>query len=186
MTEFIIAIILITMCSIFDKCRGSKELTIISNFAEAMLMGACLALLATIYSDYGLSETAAITLGFALLFAVCEWPGWGAPLGALLYDTEMGKTGLERWQVGILKTNPVLALIARGGIWALPALLMSCWYPEFIYIFVAMPVAMPVAVVVARELGGKYKHKNTWQLQELIRGGLCATLTYMMALGATL
>lgn len=183
MIEHSIAIILIICCAAMDRCRGSKELKVISNFFEAFVMGLCLASLALMYTSYGADFYLVIVI-FALLFAVCEWPGWGGPLGAVLYKHEMRKSELERWQVGPLKTNPVFALIARGAIWSSPALLMSAWYSELIYIFVAMSFSMPVAVVVAREIGQRYKVGNTWQLQEYIRGGMTATLTYLMAWGA--
>lgn len=184
MKTHLIALALIICCAILDRCRGSKKLTIISNFFEAMMIGAALACLALTYSDLTGWDVVIAVCGFALLFAVCEWPGWGGPLGAVLYKHEMRKNELERWQVGPLKTNPVFALIARGAIWSSPALLMSAWYSELIYIFVAMSISMPVAVVAAREIGERYKVGNTWRLQEYIRGGMTATLTYLMAWGA--
>lgn len=63
---------------------------------------------------------------------------------------------------------------------------MSPFYPELIYIFVAMSISMPVAVVAAREIGVRLHVQNTWQLQEIFRGALTGALTYAMALGATL
>lgn len=183
MIEHSIAIILIICCAAMDRCRGSKELKVISNFFEAFVMGLCLASLALMYTSYGADFYLAIVI-FALLFAVCEWPGWGEPLGALLYKGNMRPGKLERWQVGPLKKNPVFALIVRGAIWTCPAVLMSPFYPELIYIFVAMSISMPVAVVAAREVGVRLHVQNTWQLQEIFRGALTGAVTYLMALGA--
>lgn len=179
---YLLALCLITMCSILHRTRGDKKVTIISNYVEASLMGICLSILA-------LANTPAevhfvpLSILFGLLYGLTEKPGWGEPLSSALYGTVMRKRHLEKWQVGPLAKNAYLALAARGAIWASPAFILMQWYDEFFYIFVAQSIAMPAGVAITRLADKKFIFKNSWQANEYISGALVASLTFLFSIG---
>jgi hypothetical protein len=146
-------------------------------------MGICLAVLLFINNlpDFTLVPLA---VGFGILYGLTEKFGWGEPLGSALFGYPMNPKQLEKWQVGPLKKNAYLALVARGGIWASPALALVPYYEQFLFIFIAMGIAMPVSVLIARFIG-EYRsltNKAVWRLNEYIRGGLVASLTFVFGL----
>lgn len=174
---YLLALCLIAMCSILDRTRGDKKITIISNYVEACLMGICLSALAFINDtpeDYMLP----LGLLFGLMYGLTEKPGWGEPLSAALYGREMRKKHLEKWQVGPLAKNTYLALIARGAIWGSPALIMMYWYEQFFYVFVAQTIAMSASIAITRIADKKITFKNSWQVNEYIRGAMVGLLTF--------
>lgn len=177
--DLILVAVCIFMCSALDRCRGSNKLNIVSNTFEAFLMGGFLAAIVIIASGTGADWW--VIPAFGAGFALFERFGWGEPLNAVLYDREMIESQLERWQVGPLAKDPEMALVVRGAIWGIPALAMSFYIEQFLFIMISMAIAMPVAVIAARQIGQRRKVNDLWALQEKIRGGLCATLTYIFA-----
>lgn len=108
-----------------------------------------------------------IVIGFAAGMST----GWGEPLGALLDRRPQNPFELERWQIGILKKNALLAMIVRGamtGFWVLPLMYID---PRAGLISLAMMIAMPVAILIARDAAGETE-KEKWEMQEFLRGFL--------------
>ena len=120
---------------------------------------------------------------FALLWALGSTTGWGTPIGAALNNETMGRAGEWR-QVGVLKPNTFLALLARGCIWGLPVLLLSPWFvtwPAFVAISISFTAA-PYLARLGKEEWFKYSWlAKRWHLQEWIRGLLTGLLTYLIA-----
>jgi hypothetical protein len=109
------------------------------------------------------------TIPFVAAFVTGAAIGWGKPYGAFIRGEPM-ETGvkLHWWQVGSLKTNVRLAIIARGGLWGAPILLLGNLghLPEISIVGVAYIIAFPLALFTARD----------WELSESVRGWIAMAL----------
>jgi len=111
----------------------------------------------------------------AILFALGSAPGWGDPIGRVLYqkdDPKPEEARYEWWQVGILQDNPILALISRGLIWGAPPLLLIYFIPNVWVIAVSMSIAMPFSAYVIGKFVPWSEKYDKWHLMEYLRGGL--------------
>ena len=128
-----------------------------------------------------------ISLGLTVAVGVGYSIGWGVPLSAALagytnsekWQEELGKPGnTEGWQKDILKKSVILALIIRGGMIGLPALLLLYLVPTVYYIGLTAMLAMPASAFMGAAIGKytKFEYSNT--AAELIRGGLWLALLY--------
>ena len=154
-------ILLILFCAAMDRARGD-EFDIISRAAEKLFYGAAVGALA--------GATGLIWLAFAGLFALGASPGWGAPMGAYYNGTKMGPE-YEWWQAGPLRTDPLMALAARGVIWAAP-IAPVCWYVGSWWPVVGVIVGLPVSCIAARKWWGGEPAKTQWNRAELLRGAI--------------
>ena len=87
------------------------------------------------------------TLPFVLAFAAGGSPGW-----PLHYVYNEDKPVDEWWAVGPLVDNVLLAVFARGAIWALPMALMYPLGQEFGWAAVSMFVAFPLSQIAVRRM----------------------------------
>ncbi|MHB1176060.1 MAG: hypothetical protein ACYCZJ_13155 [Sulfuriferula sp.] len=111
-----------------------------------------------------------LTLPIMLAIIAGASPGLSQPMGALLNGgTDQGEP--ERWQVGMLKTNALLACIVRGVMWGLPVSLLAYFDHRLIWALPAYAIAFPGAILVAR-----YLLKSDWEKAEFLRGGIAASL----------
>lgn len=120
----------------------------------------------------------ALTICITLLFMLGMSFAWGEPLGSALDDKPMRPDHTEWWQVGPLKTNAWLALIARGALWGVCLLPLLHWEPRVVTVIPAYAIAVPGAIVITRFV------KGDWMTQEYIRGWLGGTLIWLF--GSTL
>ena len=124
----------------------------------------------------------------AAAFMLGEGMGWGCPLGAALRGSPMDaincRSGLERWQIGVLARNAWAALAARGALWGLPLALLGLALQDTRLL--AMPAVMSVAMVAAPALvraGNRWRPSDhLWGKQEFLRGWLVGAL--LLALSA--
>lgn len=116
-----------------------------------------------------------IMLATVLATIVGRAPGWGEPMGAALTGKDMNQNELEWYQVGILKRNAWLALLARGALWG------ACYIPivyfdsRYMYAVLAFTIALPVAAFVS-----KITLYGNWETQERYRGGLAGVFISAM------
>lgn len=111
-----------------------------------------------------------MTLPIMLAIVIGASPGLSQPMGSLLKDgTDPGLP--EWWQVGILKTNALLACLVRGAMWGLPVSLLAYFDHRLIWVLPAYTIAFPGAILIAR-----YLCKSDWEKAEFMRGGIAASL----------
>ncbi len=170
-------------CAFFDRLRGDDRG--FGKFAEAMALGACLWVII-----FGLAVDTPDFIIFCLLVAIGYMPGWGQFTGSLLGNREIQPgSDLETWQPKCLYYRPWVSAILRGIILGLPVLCFVSWVPESIYASLALTIAFPVAFLISRDYvpEGELKIKDTliakgrWGKNELVRGALVGSLTWLFS-----
>lgn len=160
--------LLIPLMAWLDRQRGTpKETEIISKVPALLGIG----YLCSVFTGHVLDWQAVVIM---LSVAVAHNFGLGEPVGHALTGTMSGK--YETWQIGILKTNPWLALSVRGlfvGLWTLLALdpIAS------LKIALAFGIAFPLAPAIVRyglKMGG-----GGWGMMEYIRGALIGLILFV-------
>lgn len=152
-----------------DRVRGSYSALIGAFiFAAALILN-------------GLGEIIGMNLYLYLVLLISaymlgEAPGWGEPLGAYLGKKPMRADRLEGWQIGILKHNAALALLARGFIWGLPIGLVIGYADPALGI--ASCMAFTFSMLAAARLALLFDESpwERWKRGELIRGILVMAL----------
>jgi hypothetical protein len=166
----ILNLLCIPLMSWLDRQRGMpKDIETIPKGAALVGMGYLCAYL----TGHALDVQAII---ITLTVAFSHNFGFGEPIGHALTGTGGATaddgTTYETWQVGVLKTNPWMALTVRGLMVGLWTLLAMDWLAS-LKIALAFGLAFPLASAFVR-----YALKsppNAWAIQEWIRGGLIGT-----------
>lgn len=167
--------LLILLSGVMDRVRGSGVVHFgIGKATDQLLYGWLFA--AILGYPFSL-ETIFLTLSFVLGVSF----GWANPTGGALRkdwssmnpDNFEGARGnqYEWWQIGIMRTNPYIALIFRGLLWGLPIAVMGyiIGVNEALLALPAFMIAMPLAVFIAAYTPHWYG-ENTWEAQEFYRG----------------
>lgn len=163
-------ILTVLVMGMLDRVRGDSFG--VSKGAEQTLYGLFVAVFAVHLSFIH-------SLLFAACFVLGSSIGWGGPLGAYLaqHETQDPQT-FEWWQVSILKTNLMLALIFRGFLWGFPLIVLSYFLDNQLIgaAGIAYILAFPLAITIAR------KRNDAWELQEWLRGFLAGALIILFGL----
>ena len=166
----LLLLLLIPLLAFFDRQRGAdKKTEIIPKIVALAGLGICVSLLVGHWLDWQ-------ALVIAVTVAVGYTFGLGHPVGMALTGKDIGE--YESWQVGILRSNPWLALAVRGafiGVCSLAAI----DYLAALKITLAFAVAFPLAPWIATRV---FKRTGTdaWSLQETIRGGLAGAVLWLL------
>lgn len=111
-----------------------------------------------------------LTLPIIIAMTAGASPGLSQPMGALLKNgVDSGQP--EWWQIGILKTNALLACAVRGAMWGLPIALLGWFDMRLVWALPAYTVAFPGAIISSR-----YFFKADWEKAEFMRGLIAAAL----------
>lgn len=160
----------IIFCGFIDRMRGDPA-HIVNRTFEKLLYGVAVGLLSV-----G-TDSLPILASFAALFSLGSSAGWGEPLSSALYGKAIRLDHCEWWQVGPLRKNVTLALVARGLIWGAPCALLAFWDLRALEPLM-MAVCFPLSVYIAKLIKADYI--NLWETNEVIRGlligGCCAAL----------
>jgi hypothetical protein len=152
------------LCGYFDLQRG-KDLDSFPRFMFKLMYSLTAALVCLSFSS-----SVVVWVAFAALFFVGMSPGWGTPLGSMLYGHAMHKDGLEWWQRGkLFETNAVAACSLRGFIWGAPCALLAFWDIAALSALV-MTVTFPLSIYLTVQLERVMRLDNSWQTRELIGG----------------
>lgn len=174
-----IELLLIILSGSSDRLRGDSRG--FGGIGEAMVMGAC------IFALTGSPFNIWLFFGFCLLWAAGSATGWGSVIGGLLNRRpRLHPEKREKWQTEWLYYHPWVSAFLRGFIWGAPVLLLSYW-EIFWEPVVAMTIAFPLSLLIGRDLEGRgwkiFKFiiaEDKWDKHELVRGVLCALLTFIL------
>lgn len=165
----LVAVLGVALLSWLDRQRGTpKESEVIPKLPALLGMGYLCAAYTGHYADW---QAAAITAAFAVVHNI----SFGEPMGHAL----SGQGGLaaddgavyETWQVGVLKTNPWLALAVRGAMSGLAGVAALDSYAAAA-LAVAWGIAFPAAPALARFVLYTKDVGARWAANEYIRGAL--------------
>ena len=153
------------LCGPLDRLRGDKFHILNLRILDKIAYGLAIAGAAGLFID----PVAMLLVAVAMIAGMS--PGWGTPYGSFIGKTPMSPTDQEWWQVGVLKTNALAALIARGALWGLPIVPVAFYLGnyELLWIVPIFTVAFPLALWLATKLP---KTRDQWADSELIRGWL--------------
>ena len=162
-------LLLIPVMAWLDRQRGSsKEAEKIPKFLAMIGLGICVSVLTGHWLDWQM-----------LVLIAGTWaaysPGWGEPLGHAI----TGKTNRlwEKWQFGIIKKNPWLALIVRGLFFTIPGL--AILEPmTAVKLGVAFGLAFPLGPLIATRIFKK-RGDDAWALNEYIRGAFAGSVLWI-------
>ena len=166
-------LLLVPVLSWLDRQRGTtKAQEIITKFPALIGIGYICAIFTGHFTDW---QALVITLSIAVLHNF----SFGEPLGHAL----TGKGGqradddttYEVWQVGLLKTNPWLALSVRGAVLGLAGLAVG-EITTALKIAIAWSVAFPLAPAIVRFV--LKKGGEGWGTNEYIRGAIAGALLW--------
>lgn len=163
---------LIPIMSWLDRQRGCHECPM-PKIAALALLGLCVAALTGHLWPTGPTnwQSPILIAGTMTAWSV----GWGQPIGWAL--TGQGARPFELWQVGILRKNPWVALVARGLMMALPGILILDMRTtlELAAAFgISFPLAPMLAVAVSKTGQG------SWATQEYLRGGIAGVILWFI------
>lgn len=149
-------------CGLIDRVRGDGAVDVFySKGVEQVIYGLFVGVILGLHSWY--------VLMFALLWAAgCSF-GWGTVLGAYFKGTQMGPK-YEFWQVGLLRTNVTVALMARGLMWGACILPFGYFDPEVILLSFAMVGIFPLGCWLGKHC--PFSGLTPWKAQEFYRGWL--------------
>lgn len=170
-----IKILCALLCGYADLQRG-KNLPSLQRLAFKLLY----CLLASVVC-LGVTSPPVIA-AFAAFFLLGMSPGWGEPLGAMLYNHKMNKHKLEWWQRGkLLSSSPVAACTFRGFLWALPCCIVAFWDISALSVL-SMAVSFPLSIYVTTLIMKKRHLKDAWQTREIIGGTMFGVLALCLSL----
>ena len=166
----IIKILCALTAGVMDRLRGDHK-DFVNKTVETLIYGALVAICFGVQNEL-------LILAFAGLWLAGAAPGWGEPISAALEDRPMNSTDLERWQLGILKRNTLMALMLRGFIWGFPAALLGYVDPR-LFGAVAMTLVFPAAIYLSKVIRFRI---HPWEVQEYLRGWIMASVAIVIGL----
>lgn len=171
MSLLLTKLLLVYACGFMDRIRGDRVDLPYSKSVEAYIYGLA------IFTIVGL-EWWQCLIGGALWLAGASF-GWGEPVGAVLQQRAMNLTRLEKWQVGVLATDPLFALMARGLIWGLCLTPMMFFKFSIIGLVFGMVGVFTLAVYLAD--CKTIKFSNNWESMEYYRGWMAGLVAFLVS-----
>jgi len=167
--------ILIPCMAYMDRNRGTT-VTVIPKIVANIILGLCAGILV---EPSTMVESLAVAAAVALSYNVY---GWGQPIGAIV-GTTIPNPKFQGWQFGILKTNPVLALVFLGFLFGLTTFMFILIVAAVGHairagaiVGTAYAIAFPLAPYTARHVFGiqctTANPQGGWALGEVLRGGM--------------
>lgn len=155
--------LLVILCGLLDRVRGDK-FDLIGKGFEKIVYGWVIAHILGHSQDWW-------TVYIIISFAAGMSTGWGQPIGEALNP---GTRKRYHWyEVGILKDDPWLSLMARGFIAG------SLLLPFFPQVSGACMVAFPMAVYIAKLTKSTYAAEHQEYYRGWIIGGLLVFTNFL-------
>lgn len=165
-------VLAVLLCGFLDRMRGDPK-HIVNRTVEKLLYGLVAAWLTVGFGNYYIGTA------FVVLFAMGSSPGWGEPLHSALYNKNMRRDHLERWQFGAMKDNIPLSLAFRGFLWGLPCVALIAWDMAALEALFMAPVFVS-SVYITKWMDKNHGFEDIWAMNEIVRGlmfgVLCATV----------
>lgn len=165
-------LLLIPLMAWFGRQQGTgKKFKKIPKAVALAGIGVCVAALTGHYWGWtALAIAASVAVGHAV--------GWGHPLGTVLGGVP--NKNYEWWEVGVLRRKPWLALVARGALIGLCAMVVVTVDPRAaLNITIAFAVAFPLAPFIVTRLQ-KLTGDTAWGKQEYWRDGMAGLILWAL------